>query len=224
MEALRSLESEGIDQRIEESKDGLQDGRLNLAMEMEKEIEQSINRFSKRLQDFNLLVPKTGPERLEQAAERAAALSRELENLQRQVEALRLSQRDSFRSRGGGGQPSEGQPEELSRLRDGLARSRSYAQGLSQSWAQGDDWAVDARSIYRDLTRKQIEDFMYQPDLWRALLEPARELASALRAQAEANRFKDNPYSPSEQAPPARYKSQVETYYKSLSEITEQRN
>jgi hypothetical protein len=218
MEALRSLESEGIDQRIEESKDGLQEGRLNLAMEMEKEIEQSINRISSRLQDFNLLVPKTGPEKIEQAADRAAALSRELENLRRQAEALRSNQGDSVRARGGG------QSADLNRLRDGLARSRRYAQGLSQSGAQGDDWAVDARSIYRELTRKQIEDFMYQPDLWRALLEPARELASALRAQAEANRFKDNPFSPSEQAPPAQYKSQVETYYRTLSEKTESRN
>jgi hypothetical protein len=218
MEALRSLESEGIDQRIEESKDGLQDGRLNLAMEMEKEIEQSINRFSSRLQDFNLLVPKTGPERIEQAADRAAALSRELENLRRQVEASRSNQRDSVRARG------DGRTQDLNRLRDGLARSRRYAQGLSQSGAQGDDWAVDARSIYRELTRKQIEDFMYQPDLWRALLEPARELASALRAQAEANRIKDNPFSPSEQAPPAQYEAQVETYYRSLSEKTEHKN
>jgi len=224
MEALRSLESEGIDQRIEESKDGLKDGRLNLAMEMEKKIEQSINRFSNRLQDFNLLVPKTGPDRIEQAAERAAALTRELENLQRQVEDLRLSQRGSFRSRGAGGRPFSGQPEDLSQLRDGLSRSRSYAQGLAQSWVQGDDWAVDARSIHRELSRKQIEDFMYQPDLWRALLEPARELASALRARADANRFKDYPFSPSEQAPPAQYESQVETYYRSLSEITEYRN
>jgi hypothetical protein len=187
-------------------------------MEMEKEIEQSINRFSSRLQDFNLLVPETGPERIEQAADRAAALSRELENLRRQVEALRSNQRGSVGARGGG------QPQDLNRLRDRLARSRRVAQGLSQSGAQGDDWAVDARSIYRELTRKQIEDFMYQPGLWRAVLEPARELASALRAQAEANRFKDNPFSPSEQAPPARYKTQVETYYRSLSEKNESRN
>lgn len=224
MEALRSLESEGIGRRIEESKAGLQDGRLNLAMEMEREIEQSINRFSSRLQDFNPLVPKSRPQQIQQAADSAAALTRELENLRRQVEALRLKQRDSVPSRGVRERPSSDRPADLNRLRDGLARSRRHAQGLSQSWAQGEDWAADARSIYRELTRKQIEDFMNQPDLWQALLEPARELASALRAQAESNRFKDNPFSPSEQAPPARYKSLVETYYRSLSEITENRN
>jgi hypothetical protein len=225
--ALRSLKSEGIGQRIEESKTGLQAGRLNLAMEMEKEIEQSIHRFSTRLEEFDALIPKSGPERIQQAADAAAALARELENLRRQVEALRLKQGDSAQSRGAPGMqpggPGRDQPPDLNRMRDGLARSRRYAQGLLQPWAQGERWAVDARSIYRELTRAQIEDFMNQPDLWQTLLEPVRELASRLRTQTQINRFNDNAFSPSEQPPPPRYESQVETYYRSLSEITEKR-
>jgi hypothetical protein len=225
--ALRSLKSEGIGQRIEESKSGLQAGQLSLAMEMEKEIEQSIRRFSTRLEEFDALVPKSGPGRIQQAADNAAALARELENLQRQVDAMRLKQGESAQTQGTPGMQPGGsgrdQPADLKRMRDGLERSRSYAQGLLQPWAQGESWAVDARSIYRELTRAQIEDFMNQPDLWQTLLEPVRELASRLRAQTERDRFSDNAFSPSEQAPPPRYESQVETYYRSLSEITEKR-
>ena len=181
LETLRSLKSEGIGQRIEASKTGLQAGPLNRAMEMEKEIEQSIRRLSTRLQEFEPLVPKSKPERIRQAADNAAALSRELENLRRQTDALRLKQGASAPSRGAPGmQPGavgREQPADLNRVRDGLARSRRYAQGLLQPWAQGEGWAGDARSIYRELTRAQIEDFMNQPDLWQTLLEPVRELA-----------------------------------------------
>jgi len=227
LKALRSLKSEGIRQRIEESKTGLQAGRLNLAMEMEKEIQQSIGRFSTRLQEFDALVPKSGPERIQQAADNAAALARELENLRRQVDALRLKQGESAQSRGAPGMQPGGsgrdQAADLNRIRDGLARSRRYAQELLQPWAQGEGWAVNARSINRELTRAQIGDFMNQPDLWQTLLGPVRELASMLRAQTEIDRFNDNAFSPSEQAPPPRYQSQVETYYRSLSEITEKR-
>jgi hypothetical protein len=111
----------------------------------------------------------------------------------------------------------------LNAARDALARSRRYAEGLLAPWAQGESWAVDARSIYRQLSRAQIEDFINQPALWQSLLDPARELASALRAQMEMERLSDNAFSPSEQMPPSTYESQVETYYRSLSELSRNR-
>jgi hypothetical protein len=224
---LRSLKSESIEQQIEESKTGLQAGQLDLAMEMEKKIQRSIQRFSSRLQEFDALAPKSRPERIQQAIDNADALSRELAALQRQVEALRLEPGQPSRSPmasgmqppGSGRDPTAG----LDRMRDGLERSRRYAQGLLQPWAGGERWAVDARSIYRELTRAQIEDFMNQPDLWQTILQPVHELTSALRAQKEIDQFNNSAFSPSEVAPPPRYKSQVETYYRALSEITEQR-
>ena len=133
----------------------------------------------------------------------------------------------SAQSRGTPGrQPGDSgldQRADLSAMRDGLARSRGHAQGLLQPWAQGESWAVDARSIYRELNRAQIEDFINQPALWQTLLEPVRELASTLQARMDMERFNNNAFAPSEQAPPPRYESQVETYYRSLSEITKKR-
>jgi len=227
LEALRSLKTEDIEQQIEASKTGLLAGQLEAAMGMERKIDQSIRRLSTRLQEFDALVPESGAEKNQQAAADAAALSRELENLQRQVEALKRKQEMSTQSRGTAGiqpgDPGLDQRADLSALRDGLARSRSHAQGLLQPWAQGESWAVDARSIYRELTRAQIEDFINQPALWQTLLEPARELASMLQAKIEMERFSNNAFSPAEQAPPPRYESQVETYYRALSEITQKK-
>ncbi|MBT8334945.1 MAG: hypothetical protein KJP19_10970 [Deltaproteobacteria bacterium] len=227
LEALRSLKTEDLEQRIEASKSGLLARKLEVAMDMERKIEQSIRRLSAQLHEFDELVPKSGAEKNQQAAADAAALSRELENLQRQVEALRVKQEMSAQSRGTAGiQPRDSgldQRADLSDMRDGLARSRKHAQGLLEPWAQGESWAVDARSIYRELTSTQIEDFITQPALWQRLLEPVRELASTLQAKIDMERFNNNAFSPSEQAPPPRYESQVETYYRSLSEITKKR-
>ena len=173
-------------------------------------------------------MPKPGPEQIEQAAESAAALLAELESLRREVEALKSAQSEAAQpgkaARRSPPGREEGRAADLNRLREGLGRSRGHARGLLQPWARGQGWAVSARSIHRELTRRQIEDFMNQPDLWRSLLEPARELAFKLRARTEASRLKDSPFTLPQQAPPDRYKSLVETYYRSLSETAEERD
>ena len=220
VEALRSLKQEDLERRIETSKTGLLAGQLEDAMELERKIEQSILRLSDRLHEFDLLAPKTGGEQNRQAAADATALSRELENLQEQAETLRLGRKSAAQSANEPGTYGSDQTADLNALRDGLARSRRYAEGLLEPWAQGESWAVDARSIYRELSRSQIEDFINQPALWQNLLDPARELAATLQAQIEMERLNSNAFSPSEQAPPSPYESQVETYYRSLSEIT----
>ena len=227
LETLRSLQAEDIDRQIEGSKTGLLAGQLESAMEKEREIEQSIRRLSDRLQQFDALVPESGDGQNGQIAASAAALARELENLQRQGEALRSGQENSAQPGGEPGMQPGGSGFDragaISSMRDGLARSRRYAEGLLEPWAQGESWAGGARSLYRELSRAQIEDFLNQPALWQSLLEPARELAAALQAQVDLERFGNNAFSPSEQAPPSGYEAQVETYYRSLSEMTETR-
>jgi hypothetical protein len=226
-EALRSLQAEEIEQRIEASKTGLLAGQLGATLEMERAIDQSIRRLSGQLHEFDALVSQPGAAKEQQAAAAAAALSRELENLQQQAEAMRLGQQKSTRSGADPGiQPGNSgldKTADMAAMRDGLARSRGYAQGLLEPWAQGESWAVDARSIYRELTRAQIEDFINQPALWQTLLGPVRELASVLKARVELERFSSNAFSPSEQTPPSGYEAQVETYYRSLSETAPQK-
>ena len=217
------MKQEDIERRIEASKTGMLDGQLEDALAMEKEIKQSIHRLSDRLREFDLLVPQTGVTKNQRAAAAAAALSGELETLKQQVEALRLGQQKPTLPGNEPGNFGPDQPADLNTVRDGLARSRRYAEGLLEPWAQGEGWAVNARSIYRELSRAQIEDFMNQPALWQTLLEPARELASLLQAQIEMERLNNRAFSPAEQAPPSLYESQVETYYRSLSEIAQKR-
>jgi hypothetical protein len=228
LETLRELESERIGRRIEESKADLQKGRTALAAENEKGIQQSIERLAGRLKHFNLQDPQPGPQRIAQAAENAAALLAELEDLQRQTESMQSAENGSnpspsarqLSSRGA----ASGQPQQWQRMRDDFERSRSRAQGLAQPWAQGQGWSAAARSIHRELSSRRIEDFLGQPDLWQRLVEPARELAAALAAQAEIDRVEDSPLAVAQQKPPERYKSLVETYYRNLSETTAKPN
>ncbi|MDJ0783299.1 MAG: hypothetical protein QNJ22_15085 [Desulfosarcinaceae bacterium] len=212
----RVLTSESLQKRIDESKADLRSGRLKMAMEKEIDIERAIARLGGRLQAIEALAPTSGEERLQAAARAAEALEKELENL-RQTLATRDTPPKGSSSAPGRGDADQGG--EANRVADGLERSRQLARGLVQPWAAGEDWSADARSIHRELTNAQIEDFLKQPALWQKLVEPVRELAAALREQLADKGLGDTPFSPSGQAPPPHYESMVETYFRSLSDI-----
>ena len=184
IDALRSLGAERLEGRIDESQQVLQQGWLNLAMEMEKRIQQSVDRVGRRLQELDQNSPRTEEEQLDQASTNVRNLRRELEDLQQQVASMRREaqqQQANARQQSGqqsGQQPGQSQQQaqqpggggnrdgDINRLREGLQRSRRYARGLVQPWARGERWSSDARSIHRDLTQAEIEDFLNQPDLF----------------------------------------------------------
>ena len=85
---------------------------------------------------------------------------------------------------------------------------------------RGERWGADARSIQRELSRKEIEDFLSRPDLWRRLLEPVRELETTLRAEANAGQPEKNLFAAPEETVPAPYRHLVEEYYRNLSGVT----
>ena len=92
-----------------------------------------------------------------------------------------------------------------------------HAQGLVQPWVRGESWGGDARSIQRELTQKEVEDFLSQPDLWKNLLEPVRELESTLRAEAKSSQLQKKIFSAPEDTVPTPYRDLVEDYYRELS-------
>ncbi len=223
----RTIENEGIPTRIQESRELLQQGWLSLSMDLEKKIDQSVDRVSKGLQELDQRPPRSRDEQLRQAAADAGSLRRELENLQTQIEALRqrnqsmqrtLSQSQNPQGPQAGTAATEGD-EALARMQQSLQRSRRYARGLAQPWARGERWGIDARSIQRELTQKEIEDFLAQPDLWQRLLEPVKELESALRAEAEVSRLENKIFSDPEEKVPAPYRQLVEEYFRNLSQV-----
>jgi hypothetical protein len=227
-DAVQAMKTEGIAARIEESRKMLEAGWLNPSMDAEKKIEQSIARVAKRFQDLDRATPRTREEQLRQAAADAEGLRRELENLKQQIETLRQNNRQGP-GISSSGEPSQHQPagtaadeggRGLDRMRDSLERSRRYAQGLVQPWARGERWGVDARSIQRALTRKEVEDFLSQPELWQRLLAPARELETALRAEANAGQLEKKLFLTPEETVPSPYRHLVEEYYRDLSRVT----
>ena len=76
----------------------------------------------------------------------------------------------------------------------------------------------DARSVTQQITRQDIEDFLNQPELFRALLQPVIELEGALRAQAELKQINERLYATIEEDIPDEYRDLVQEYYRVLSE------
>ena len=76
----------------------------------------------------------------------------------------------------------------------------------------------NARSVTQQITRQDIEDFLNQPELFRALLEPVIELEGALRAQAELEEINNRLYATIEEDIPDEYRDLVQEYYRVLSE------
>jgi hypothetical protein len=116
-------------------------------------------------------------------------------------------------------QPSPGGANALERMRRGLQRSRHHAQGLVQPWVRGERWGGDARSIQRELTQKEVDDFLSQPDLWKNLLAPVRELESTLQAEAKSRQLKKKIFSATEETVPIPYQDLVDNYYRELSRV-----
>jgi len=227
-QTLRSLKTEGINGRIDESRQMLEAGRLSLAMDAEKKIEQSIERARNWLSNLDRPAALPRDEQIRQAADDAGSLRRELESLQKDTEALKQGIARQQRSLSGRDRQPEGLMDgapqadggnSLERMQQRLQRSRRHAQGLVQPWARGERWGIDARSIQRELTQNEIEDFLSQPNLWKKLLEPVRELESTLRAEADGSQLEKNVFTAPEETVPTPYRNQVEEYYRELSRV-----
>lgn len=146
------------------------------------------------------------------------------------------------------GQPGQGPQGDGQQGRDGQGQSQSQGQGQSQSQGQGNQQASsssgqggqggqrgqggdgrpgvgggsnalgNARTIRSELTRQGIEDFLSQPELFTALLQPIIELEAELRAQAEMDRINQKIYASADEDVPDQYRHLVEEYYRVLSE------
>ena len=226
VETLRALKGERVKDRIEESRKMLEEGWLSLSMDIEDKIETSIERLSKRLQNLDRPADPSREERIQQAAADAGGLRRELENLEKEIAALKQNDALNQRSSSGIAPQPDGQgkgspagPNALQRMQQALQRSRRHAQGLVQPWARGESWGGDARSIQRELTQKEVDDFLSQPDLWKNLLAPVRELEAALQAEAKSRQLKKKIFLATEETVPIPYRDLVDDYYRELSRV-----
>ncbi len=226
METLQALKGERVKDRIEESRKMLEKGWLSHSLDIEKKIDKSIKRLSKRLQNLDRPADPSREERIQQAATDAGGLRRELENLEKEIAALKQNDALNQRSSSGIAPQPDGQvrgspagPNARKRMQQALQRSRRHAQGLVQPWTRGESWGGDARSIQRELTQKEVDDFLSQPDLWKNLLAPARELESTLQAEAKSRQLKKKIFSTPEETVPIPYQDLVDNYYRELSRV-----
>ena len=227
LQTLRALKAERVKARIAESQQMLEAGWLGLSMDAEQKIEQSIEQFSQRLRQLDRGATPSRDEQIRQAAADAEGLRRELESLQTQIARLKQRRAGQPGSLAGPGPPPDGQIKRapgnngttLEQMRQRLQRSRRYARGLVQPWTRGEGWGNNARSIQRELTQREIQDYLSQPELWQNVLEPVRELESTLRAEATGSQLKKKVFAMPEDTVPTPYRDLVEEYYRELSQI-----
>lgn len=201
----------------------LRNGMLNLAIDMEQELGDQIEQLAQSLARLDPSQMQDSEGSARQVASDAQQLRQQIESLSEQ--AQQFNQRnagEANRTEGTGKTPS------LAQMREQLENSQALAENLSQQLAQrggttqtlrGEANAVGtARSIKQQLTRQNIEDFLAQPELLQALLQPIVELEGALRAQAELESAATQLFSADEEAIPDAYRELVEQYYRTLSE------
>ena len=236
-EATRELRP--IQEEMQTSNRILRNGMVNLAVDIEQTIEDQLEGLARSLAALD--PERAGGNPLQQAARNAEELREQLEDLERQILALNESGNEP-----GAGMPSVGDlREQLQRSRQlaqqinqqmqQQAQQGGNAQGGQRGGARqlGADrygpggeirtdggnlpWG-DARSVTQQITRQDIEDFLNQPELFRALLQPVIELEGALRAQAELEQINERLYATIEEDIPDEYRDLVQEYYRVLSE------
>jgi hypothetical protein len=228
VDALRMMKQERVGPKIQETQEMLSRGLLGLSVEKEKRIGRSIDRISKKLESLQGGSDGTKDNPMNKIVADAGNMRRALETLQQQVDALRqgtqekgeaLSNKEG-RAPQKPGNPQSGGSRNQGSINENYQRIRQYAEGMLQPWGRGESWYVNARSIHRELTQKEIEDFLSQPDLWKQLLEDVRELESALRVQAELLKFEENLFLSQDGELPNDYRQLIEEYYRNLSKVT----
>ena len=202
----------------------LRNGMLNLAIDMEQELGDQIDQLAQSLARLDPSQTQDSEGSARQVASDAQQLRQQIESLSEQAEQFnQRSAGEANETEGTGNTPS------LAQMREQLENSQALAENLSQQLAQqrggttqtlrGEANAVGtARSIRLQLTRQNIEDFLAQPELLQALLQPIVELEGALRAQAELESAATQLFSADEEAIPDAYRELVEQYYRTLSE------
>ncbi len=231
-----------IQEEMQTSSRILRNGMVNLAADIEQTVEDQIEGLA---QSLAALDPTRSPGNpLQQAAADARQLREQLQALESQIQALNENGNQPGPGMPGVGelreqlqqsrqlalQISQQMRQQAQQGAGGQARGGNRNGGSRQLGADrygpGGEIRTDggnlpwgnARSVTRQITRQDIEDFLNQPELFRALLEPVIELEGALRAQAELEEISNRLYATIEEDIPDEYRDLVQEYYRVLSE------
>ncbi len=231
-----------IQEEMQTSNRILRNGMVNLAADIEQTVEDQIEDLAQSLAALDPAQASGNP--LQQAAADARQLRERLQELESQVQALNENGNRPGPGMPGVGELREQLRQSRQLARQISQQMRQQAQQGAGGQARGGNrngdlrqsgtdrhgpggeirtdggnlpWG-DARSVTRQITRQDIEDFLNQPELFRALLEPVIELEGALRAQAELEEINNRLYATIEEDIPDEYRGLVQEYYRVLSE------
>ena len=241
-EATRELRP--IQEEMRTSNRILRNGMVNLAVDIEQTIEDQLAGLARSLAALD--PESAGGDPLQQAARNAGELREQLEDLERRILALNENGNEPGAGMPSVGElreqlrRSRQLARQINQQMQQQAQQGGNAQGGARQGGQqggarqlGADrygpgggirtdggnlpWG-DARSVTQQITRQDIEDFLNQPELFRALLRPVIDLEGALRAQAELEQINERLYATIEEDIPDEYRDLVREYYRVLSE------
>ncbi len=231
-----------IREQMDSSNRVLNNGMVNLSVDIEREVGEELAQLGRALQAMNPGQDRergSGDESVMQAA-------REASELREQIEALERRAREF-------GEDADG-PRTVGDMRQQLARSRELAEQLDRRVEQLDQQAQagggadnnardggntqradrrdlggipeygeaglwgNARSVRSRLSDEDLETFLSQPELLQQLLESLFELESELRARAELEEIERRLYAAADDEVPEQYRRMVEAYYRALSD------
>ncbi len=241
-EATRELRP--IQEEMQTSNRILRNGMVNLAADIEQTIEDQLEGLARSLASLD--PERAGGNPLQQAARNAEELREQLEDLEQRILALNENGNQPGEGMPSVGelreqlQQSRQLAQQINQQMQQQAQQGGNAQGGQRPTSSGGaarqlgadrigpggeirtdggnlPWG-DARSVTQQITRQDIEDFLNQPELFRALLQPVIELEGALRAQAELEQINERIYATIEEDIPDEYRDLVQEYYRVLSE------
>lgn len=220
-----------INEKMDTSSMILQRGMVNLSLKLETDIETALSDVQRQVNNLGSATAGNGDE-TEELNRAVAGLRDSLERLQQQAREFNEPDSQGVRQgeRSGALQQQQqqqgslpgGNPDQVSRrdLQQTLNESRELARNLEQlgRGTGTGTWYGNARSIRSELTQQGLEEFLSRPELLQALLQPLVELENSLQVQAELSEIDSLLYSEVDENIPEEYKSQVENYYRVLSE------
>lgn len=181
-----------------------------------RELREQLEELERRILSYNENGDEPGPgmptvgemrEQLQQSRQLAQQINRQMQQ-QAQQGGNAQAQGGARQADRPGGRPGGARQ---------LGGSRNGAGGEIRTDGGNLPWG-NARSVTQQITRQDIEDFLSQPDLFSALLQPVIELEGALRAQAELEQINNRLYATFEEEIPDEYRDLVQDYYRVLSE------
>lgn len=234
----RELESSHVERKMQSAEDLLKQGRLNSALQAERDIQTMLERLSEKMGEVRVAFAESEEERLELALDQTQELRDRLERLQRRPasgEAEEISRQERPERRGAsadrpmagpgesGTPPPDLTPEEVQQWREALSRASRELEQIGQSVMVDSTLRRDYQTLSGNVNRFMRNFGGGDPNKMKMIesmiLEPLRSFEAELAQKLEFLKSSDKLHIARDENIPPEYQELVEKYYEALSKM-----